>query len=134
MYLEGKKDFYGKKLIVPESAGYEVKKIIIELMYLRKVNSIHTWFVENVQNNIDDCKEYYVTEENLKSLYDIICEVLKNHKKAQELLPTKSGFFFGSTEYGEYYFKDLKDTKEGLEKIFANEELKDFSIYYHSSW
>lgn len=40
--------------------------------------------------------------------------------KASYLLPTRDGFFFGGTEYDEYYFKDLEDTKDILERAIAD--------------
>ena len=36
--------------------------------YWRKANHIHGWFVENVQNNEDDCDEYYVSRTKLEEL------------------------------------------------------------------
>ena len=50
---------------------------------------------------------------------------------AESLLPSKSGFFFGSTEYDEYYLQDLKETVEMLEPLL-NDEHGDF--IYRASW
>jgi len=49
---------------------------------------------------------------------------------AEDLLPTRSGFFFGGTDYDEYYIEDLKDTKKILEEALA----KGGDFYYQSSW
>ena len=39
----------------------------------------------------------------------LICDkVLDDNSLAEELLPTRSGFFFGSTDYDEWYFEDIK--------------------------
>ena len=43
--------------------------------YWRKANAIHNWFVKNVQNGEDDCKDYYVSVENLKDLLNLCLEV-----------------------------------------------------------
>lgn len=51
---------------------------------------------------------------------------------AEELLPTASGFFFGGTDYNEWYFDDIKRTKETLDKLLNNDDGGDY--YYHSSW
>lgn len=50
---------------------------------------------------------------------------------AQELLPTGAGFFFGSTDYNEYYYDDLVEALK-----ICNEMLKDDSAdyYYQASW
>ncbi len=51
---------------------------------------------------------------------------------AQELLPTQSGFFFGGTEYDEYYVQDLDETITQIEK--ALELPEEWSFVYQSSW
>lgn len=52
---------------------------------------------------------------------------------AMELLPTGSGFFFGSTEYDKYYLDDVIRTKDFLEALLQ-EDLSDSVIFYSSSW
>ena len=112
----------------PEKLNY----ITEEAMYWRKANAIHSWFVENIQDGNDDCKEYYVPKEKLQELLALVKKVLKDHTQAEKLLPTQEGFFFGGTEYNEYYFQDLEDTKKALESILQNHE--NWEYYYHSSW
>ncbi len=73
-----------------------VSHIVEEVMYWRKVNAIHSWFVENCQNGIDECQESYVSREQLEELASICEEVVKT--KDVSLLQTQGGFFFGSTE------------------------------------
>ena len=109
----------------------KVTYIIEEFMYWRKANAIHKFFVDNVQNGNDDCKSYYVSHEVLKDLYNRCCLILADHSKAQELLPTQSGFFFGGTEYDEWYFEDIKATAEVLKDI---EEDVNAEYEYESSW
>ena len=50
---------------------------------------------------------------------------------AKELLPTQEGFFFGSTDYDEYYYSDLQDTKQILEEALKDAHA-DFE--YCASW
>ena len=57
--------------------------------------------------------------------------VIKDDSVAMELLPSEGGFFFGSTEYNQYYIQDLKHTIEICDKALADNE---GDIYYHSSW
>lgn len=139
MYLEGEKyvgfDDEIKVIVEPDILkGYKIKELVVELIYWRKANQIHRWFVTNVQKGVDDCGRYYVSEECLQKLYTLVCEVLEEHDKAKTLLPSHPGFFFGSTNYDKYYYRDLEETKTSLEKLFASEILKTFSVYYHSSW
>jgi hypothetical protein len=115
----------------PELKDHRVKEVIVEAMYWRKSNQIHKWFVDNVQNGTDDCGHYWVSREQLAELRDLIVEVLKS-KKADKLPPT-SGFFFGSTDVDDWYWQDLKQTKEGLDRILV--EFPDqWDFEYHSSW
>ena len=89
------------------------------LMYWRKSNQIHQWFVQNVKGGKDNCEEYSVSLDQLKLLSKTIEPALVSTAAASELLPTSEGFFFGSQEYDEYYFEDLKNTKEQIDKIIA---------------
>lgn len=43
--------------------------------YWRKANQIHKWFVDNVQDGEDNCKEYLVTLDTLKELLAVCKEV-----------------------------------------------------------
>lgn len=115
--------------------GRRPQYICLELMYWRKTNAIHKWFVENVQEGKDDCEEYYVSREQLQQLLDLVNEVLKDKKKAKVLLPTQTGFFFGGTEYDKCYFEDMNATKKVLEKELASSKKNAVVSYrYSSSW
>ena len=60
-------------------------------------------------------------------------KVITNPQVAQEFLPTASGFFFGGTDYDEYYIQDIEYTAKELTKILANPE-DNGEFYYSSSW
>lgn len=116
----------------------KVRYIIEEVGYWRKANHIHRWFVENVQSGKDDCGEYYVKEDQLANLLETCKEVLKDKDRASKLLPTTSGFFFGTTDYDPQYFDDVQNTVNIIESLFepdldGGSYLKG-DIYYHSSW
>jgi hypothetical protein len=115
-----------KKIEIPFN---EISEISLTKAYWRKANQIHAWFVENVQDDVDDCRGYEVSGKQLLQLVDICKEVLKDKSKASELLPVSEGFFFGGNEYDEYYFSDVQDTIDQLKDID-----KDSYYSYHSSW
>jgi hypothetical protein len=110
-----------------------VTNIEEEVGYWRKANQIHRWFVENVQNGVDNCGEYSVSKSELETLRNICTEVLNDHSKAEELLPSASGFFFGNTDYDEWYYNDVQHTIEIIDKIIG-ETNPNQDIYYSSSW
>ena len=108
-----------------------VTYVIEEVGYWRKANEIHNWFVENVQGGDDNCAQYYVGSDKLAELLDLCKKVQADNSLAEELLPTTSGFFFGGTQYDEWYFKDIENTIEILEKVLDE---KGADYYYSSSW
>lgn len=59
---------------------------------------------------------------------------IENPELAQELLPTVDGFFFGSTEYDQYYIDDLKHTVKVLEEELKNSSDDNTDYYYQASW
>jgi len=120
-----------------------ISHIVEEVGYWRKANHIHSWFVENIQKGIDECQESYVSLERLTELRDLCKEVIryKNSEFNNDNLPTSSGFFFGGTEYNEYYYEDCKDTIKILNGILKEEEIvRDTKgiysgeYYYQASW
>ena len=106
-------------------------KTLVEVGYWRKANQIHKWFVDNVQRGTDNCADYYLDKNTLKELKAICKEVLKDPTKAEELLPAQEGFFFGSTEYDEWYFNNIQDTIEICDWCLNTDY--DYFVY-SSSW
>lgn len=108
--------------------------------YWRKANHIHAWFVANVQKGVDDCGDYDVSQEQLEKLLSDCKAVLASKGKkevAEEVMPTKGGFFFGGTDYDEYYYKDCEETIAIVEAILKEktpEGYLPFDVIYSSSW
>ena len=154
-----------------------------ELMYWRKANQIHNWFVQNCQGGVDDCERYAITVADLKKLKELCQKILtmtevkrelrptypngwfeepvhvmqdvrllteEGMKFASEHLPSRSGFFFGSTEYDDDYVWDLENTVEQItdtldtlnceygfalnSDLVTGEYKGDYIIEYTSSW
>ena len=157
----------GKKIPIEFN---KISYIEEDVGYWRKANAIHKWFVDNVQEGNDDCKQYYVGTELLQELLDTCKEIkekailkkgkitngykgtenglepiledgkyIENVEEISQLLPTEEGFFFGSTDYDEYYIYDIENTIKILEKVLKEEdELNKQGFYsdffYQSSW
>jgi len=119
----------------------KISTIVEHVCSWRKANAIHKWFVDNVQEGVDDCKEYYVPRVKLKDLLDLVNKIIKKPELGKELLPCTDGFFYGSQDYDAFFFcsqdydawymEDLKQTKEVLEEALKNET---GSFYYSSNW
>lgn len=125
--------------INPEKVSF----IIEEAAYWRKFNALHNWFVENCGNGEDDCKEIYISHDDLKNLHEVIKEVSEllenkdeNLDRILELLPPTSGFFFGSTEIDEGYESDVNETLDILNEILkdTSDGLLNGNYYYKASW
>jgi hypothetical protein len=117
-----------------EDGDYGAQEVTFRVAYWRKANAIHKWFVNRVQNGQDDCNEYHVTREQLTQLRDLCRETLTHRGKADELLPTASGFFFGSTHYDEWYWQDIEHTATRIDKILNDPAFVKSDFYYQSSW
>lgn len=123
--------------LFPEIHGAKIDEVKANFKYWRKFNALHRWFVDNVQDGVDECQEAEVTVEHLHRLRDICAAIIADPSQASVLLPTSDGFFFGSTAYDEYYFNDVKDTHLWLNNFLLKESfdmLKGWYFYYRSSW
>ena len=154
-----------------------------ELMYWRKANQIHNWFVKNCQNGVDDCGRYVITVADLKKLKELCEKILtmteikqelrptypngwfsepvhvmqdvrllteEGMKFASEHLPSRSGFFFGNTDYDDWYVRELDNTVEQIDDaidhlnceygfalnsdLVTGEYKGDYIIEYSASW
>jgi hypothetical protein len=150
MYLEGRKfvSAYSDEVTYqeltnmmgvskPELPHSNFGTLSLEVMYWRKVNAVHNWFVEKVQDGVDNCGTYYVSRDKLNELLEVCKRVVDKQGDtdvAHELLPSATGFFFGGTDYDEYYYEGLLWTIEGIERILTNPAFDGMDFYYQSSW
>ena len=123
------------RTVLPEmfkSGNMDYVDVMFEAGYWRKANAIHKWFVDHCAEGKDDCRPAYVEREQLVELRNLCEEVLKNKKKAKDLLPPEEGFFFGTPETDDWYFEALTDTIEIIDKCLKLPNHWDF--VYKSSW
>lgn len=97
--------------------------------YFRKVNFIFAFFSEKM---VDDWFSF-VEKSDVEELISRCEQVLADHEKASELLPTQSGFFFGSTDYDEGYFEEVEDCLEQMRRFLAEWEDGE-TAYVVFSW
>ena len=116
---------------VIDKTGFAGLSVDVPMGYWRKSNMIHHWFVNNLADGVDECQPIYVRREDLEQLKEVCINVIAVPEMAEELLPTGSGFFFGSTDYDEYYFGDLNDTVGIITRCL---ESKFDSFEYQASW
>ena len=109
--------------------------------YFRKVNFIYHYFQPKL---VDECA--FVTKADLEDIIERCDKILEGLKfkgeeipyekieLAQELLPTQSGFFFGSTDYDKWYFSDVKDARRQMKKLLRGFNEDTDVIYVVMSW
>lgn len=103
--------------------------------YFRKVNFLHLWVEENLNNGEStNCEFIEIPEDKLDKLIDSLREVRDDNFLASELLPSCSRFFFGSTSYDEWYFGDIDKALETFTEIKNTTDFNTQKILYYSWW
>jgi hypothetical protein len=82
--------------------------------YFRKVNFIFKYYED--RGKMYDQYYAFTDADDIDDLIDRCEQVLKDHSLAYSLLPTQDGFFFGSTDYDDWYFSDVKDCLKQMKK------------------
>ena len=111
--------------------------ISLTVGYWRKANYIHNWFVNNVQGGVDNCDRYWVDKDKLKELSTLLLDLLKHRgdeEYANTHLPTAEGFFFGGTEYDQYYWETIDETYKMIVTLLNKVGENNWELYYQSSW
>jgi len=104
----------------------------------RKVNFLHHWAEQELNEGREtNCDHLPITGEQVRQLREECETVLADPAKAGDLLPTVGGFFFGSTEYGEYYLGDVRAVRDACEQaiqIIVQHGETPVELYYWSWW
>jgi hypothetical protein len=103
-----------------------------DVAYWRKFNALHGWFVEHIQNGVDDCGSYEVTKEQLFDLLEVLEETLALQNPSK--LPPTPGFFFGSYGVDEWYWERVASARETISGLIDNTDWEKYKLYYFSSW
>ena len=117
-------------------AKYDVLKDVCAKYdaYFRKVNFLYKYFEDN-GSMVD---EWYapVTTADLEDIIERCDRILKDkdEETAHAELPTQSGFFFGSTDYDDWYFHDVKDCKKQLKRFLKLMQKNGDNAYIIFSW
>jgi len=120
-YLKQSEDYHSPKIVLSKEVGY-----------WRKFNALHAWFVETFQDGVDECQSSIVDPNQLQDLYTDLLKI--NKKNAKDILPTAGGFFFGGTEYDEYYWQDIEGFVKFLLIFFEQYDFEEHTLVYRASW
>ena len=111
----------------------------VEVYYWRKANSIHNWILKETGTpsdfNVND-NDIELTKDMLIKFVEQAETVLKDKsdETSARLIPSCSGFFFGSTEYDEWYYKDIEDTAEKFKELINTFDFESYELVYSCWW
>ena len=100
-----------------------------EVAYFRKVNFLVEYFEYG-----EDCSYQEITKEQVIELLERCNQVLEDNSLCGELLPTRPGFFFGSTDYDEWYFDKVQNVKETFERLLEETNWDDEIVEMYCWW
>lgn len=103
----------------------------VKVAQWRKAWQIHNWFVREIQDGDDNCKDYYVSREQLIDLRNLCQQVLDNPESAEDLLPDPYPSADGDDEWSKY---QLNHTISQLDKLLNNSKFDGWDLQYSSSW
>lgn len=103
-----------------------------EVGYWRKANQIFGWIV-NRYPETHECNEVELTMKDLKELLKTCVSINGYESLAKEILPPMRGFFFGTYEIDERYWKDINLTIRIIAEVIDNHE-EDDVITFVASW
>jgi hypothetical protein len=101
-------------------------------VYFRKFNFVYSFFSNDIVEKTQTC---VVDKHRIGQLIDTCKDVLKykgDEDYARENLPTQGGFFFGSIEYDDYYWKCVKYCLKCIKKLYKAMDDEDFVLWYFS--
>ena len=90
------------------------------------------WRLDDLNYKLEELTE----KEQVEDLKNRCEKVLNNHTLAKDLLPTMKGFLFGSTEYDENYYNDVKQVLQYCETTLLPmfDELDSREGIYFNTW
>lgn len=103
--------------------------------YFRKVNFLYKYFED--RGKMIDQRFAFVDKDDVDVLIDrcqrVIAATNNLEKIGPDLLPTQSGFFFGSTDYDKWYLDDVKDCLKKMKtyRKFFKDGITCYAIF---SW
>ena len=130
---------------IPKKAGYvgdyfdmgKFKKE--EVAYFRKVNFLLPFFKYE-----ENCSDIEISKEQVEDLINACEHILSSTESGldedtlfelvRNTLPTEGGFFFGSTEYDEWYFKDVEYVLKQFTNVLNETDWENETLYMHCWW
>ena len=117
--IEDLVDTAKKLLEVYDTISYQLHLQQIEVNYYKEI------YRDNQEMCDERCKPFLQKMDEIWKPFESV---------AQEMLPTTTGFFFGSQAYREYYVADLKDIVEIFTKVLDTTDFDIDQIFMYCWW
>lgn len=113
-----------------DSEAHELPYNDIEPVWTgRKENHIQC-YIEGEVGEVNNLDYLPLDKEHIERLVDRLQRVKDDHSQAGVLLPTQPGFFFGGTDYDEFYFEDVEaELKEFRELLDSWDDTKTYAYW-----
>lgn len=108
-------------IIVPKEALIKLKN---DCEYVLRNSYLEDGFIKNGETLING-----KWEPNIQA-----GKIVKDSSYAEEIMPTKSGFFFGDLQYDEWYIDDLERTVCIVDKALQNVDFDKQEVCYSADW
>lgn len=98
--------------------------------YFRKHHSIHKWFVNNIQNGVDDCGRYEIQLKDIENLKEL-CEEILSHVTKEKREP-KFYTDFNGVQHEVWQLDNYIVDEEG--KNIIDEKLPSYDMDYSDDY
>ncbi len=111
----------------------DCEKMEVSKEMLNGLKQICDGIIERLKKEVPSLETFFNDTEWINKNWDTWCPSLELTKHCAEVLPTQSGFFFGSTEYGVGYFLNVKETSDQIGKVLTEHPNAE-KFKYHAWW
>lgn len=131
---EEKRDAFFNRLECDFDYEYDYDKLLTALEELKERKYIPE-LVKEVYgvNELSDVTETEI-DNDIAAVKEIIEAKKSFQEKANRLMPTESGFFFGSTDYNDYYIEDIRNETEQFEETLNTFDWDNDILIMHCWW
>lgn len=126
-YYEVTEELLNKLITDCKAVLFSHDKVIIDDKVKDKMDKVRTLSEQGVDGEKDGAKE---TLERMERKYGLTGVSVR----PEDILPTSSGFFFGSTEYDEWYYQDLENTIKMCQEVIDETDWNTEVVIYTESW
>ena len=126
-YYEVTEELLNKLITDCKAVLYSREEVKVNDKIKDKMDKVRTLSEKGIDGEKDGAKE---TLERMEKKYGLTGISVR----PEDILPTSSGFFFGSTEYDGWYYDTLENTIEQCQKVIDETDWNKEVVIYTESW